>query len=948
MGLTTDYTRFSASGDPFGLIGSSNSCIRYVKINGIADKYVATSGLQHINIWDIKTQQLIYTIGSGTAMITYFAVDFTNEPLIAIGRDDGSIQIVNYATQDLKITFNGHKGAITCLSFDSKEMRLVSGGVDTTIIVWDIVNECGLFKLKGHKNLITQVKFMKNHNCMISSSKDGTIKFWDLETQHCFKTFIAHRNQVLDFILIKNDTRLITGSDELKVWKIQLKSEAELSKENTDEMEEEEEVEDSENVEDESSLFKVTSYGSILRECDSRFRGFGIDSKERFFLSYGVSAKVECFKIRTDKEITLKVQKKARKERNKKSKKRLANENEPEIEETFDEVSITIKDEIERLESFKASAKVKFCDIFVQNQISKVTLLLMNNTTETFSFNLVNSEVEKLGSLENEGHRTDVRTVSFSADNLLILSASSDSLKIWNRSTRRCITTIKEDFEYALCSLFVHGDKYAITGTKTGKLQIFDIGLAEIIETIEASEEGKPIWSICAHPDGKSIISGSEDKIVKFWDLELVKSPKTNKMVITLVHSRTLSTDEGVLCVQISPNSKFIAVSMLDCTVKIFYLDTLKFFLSLYGHKLPVLSMDISDDSSIIVTGSGDKNLKIWGLDFGDCRRSIFAHDEAITGVKFVPNSKLLFTCSRDKTIKYWNASDFERIMTLKGHQSEVWCLACSPNGKYLVSASHDKTLRLWMETDELLILEEEREIEREEELNNLTDDDTNRVIPGDVNQESSLPVKSTKETIIATERLIEAIDIFKEQIKANALYNAQCQTATSEGKKPPKSLAPNPVLSAFKTDDPYRYIYIILTRIKPSEIQETILSLPFNYVSDLLIILTSHLEKGWDREMILKYICFIIRTHFGQISSTPRLIPTIDKLRSLMKPKLMETKDLFGFNQSAFQFLQSEIESREEIRLFYETFNKKREKSRNKRKKARKVVENAPILSLK
>jgi len=49
--------------------------------------------------------------------------------------------------------------------------------------------------------------------------------------------------------------------------------------------------------------------------------------------------------------------------------------------------------------------------------------------------------------------------------------------------------------------------------------------------------------------------------------------------------------------------------------------DTLKFFLSLYGHKLPVTAMDISSDSTLIATGSADRNLKFWGLDFGDCHR---------------------------------------------------------------------------------------------------------------------------------------------------------------------------------------------------------------------------------------------------------------------------------------------------------------------------------------
>ena len=60
------------------------------------------------------------------------------------------------------------------------------------------------------------------------------------------------------------------------------------------------------------------------------------------------------------------------------------------------------------------------------------------------------------------------------------------------------------------------------------------------------------------------------------------------------------------------------------------FMDSMKFFLSLYGHKLPVLSMDISSDSSLLISGSADKNIKIWGLDFGDCHRSLFAHADSI------------------------------------------------------------------------------------------------------------------------------------------------------------------------------------------------------------------------------------------------------------------------------------------------------------------------------
>jgi WD40 repeat protein len=46
-------------------------------------------------------------------------------------------------------------------------------------------------------------------------------------------------------------------------------------------------------------------------------------------------------------------------------------------------------------------------------------------------------------------------------------------------------------------------------------------------------------------------------------------------------------------------------------STQVYYLDTFKFFLSLYGHKLPVLCMDISSDSTLLISGSADKNIKV-------------------------------------------------------------------------------------------------------------------------------------------------------------------------------------------------------------------------------------------------------------------------------------------------------------------------------------------------
>lgn len=63
-----------------------------------------------------------------------------------------------------------------------------------------------------------------------------------------------------------------------------------------------------------------------------------------------------------------------------------------------------------------------------------------------------------------------------------------------------------------------------------------------------------------------------------------------------------------MLCLRYSPTKSqerlMLAVGLLDSTVRVYYEDSLKFFLSLYGHKLPVMCIDISYDCSILISGT--------------------------------------------------------------------------------------------------------------------------------------------------------------------------------------------------------------------------------------------------------------------------------------------------------------------------------------------------------
>jgi len=54
------------------------------------------------------------------------------------------------------------------------------------------------------------------------------------------------------------------------------------------------------------------------------------------------------------------------------------------------------------------------------------------------------------------------------------------------------------------------------------------------------------------------------------------------------MHEHLLRRRYGLFCSFCSRDGKYIAVALLDSTVKVFFEDSLKFSLSLYGHRLPV------------------------------------------------------------------------------------------------------------------------------------------------------------------------------------------------------------------------------------------------------------------------------------------------------------------------------------------------------------------------
>ncbi|KAK4940154.1 beta transducin [Elasticomyces elasticus] len=883
---------------------------------------------EDVLIWDLKKAERvgIWTVQDNTAVVTVICRSETDPDVFAVGYEDGKIRIWDSRTATVVITFNGHKTAITYLKFDRSGVRLASGSKDTDIILWDLVAEVGLYRLRGHKDQITSLNFLTVDNTqtadgadqdeaaeddtsdtfLLSTSKDALIKVWDLSTQHCIETHVTQTNgECWALGLMRDCTSCMTaGNDgELKVWLI-----------NQNAMQQK--LQNSEgNAQD-----VLQERGTLYRQGRDRPLAVRFHHRRELIAVHGSDKTVELLRIRSENEVRRTL---VRKRKRRKEKADAAADGDSgvdvadEKEDTTDISTAAASDVFVPYILVRTGGKVRSIDWAGHKGGKAIQMLVATSNNQLEVFDITAAENKKTAeapdysrtlSVDMPGHRSDIRCVALSSDDRMLATASHGSLKIWNTRTQSCLRTL--ECGYALCMAFLPGDKIVVVGTREGTLEVFDIAASTLLDTINAHE--RDIWSLKVSPDGKSLVTGSADKSAKFWQFKVVQEEvlgtarKNSKL--TLVHSRTLKVADDILSVCFSPDERLLAVSTLDNTVKVFFVDSLKLFLSLYGHKLPVLSMDISYDSKLIVTSSADKNVRVWGLDFGDCHKAFFAHQDSILSVLFVPNNNEgnghhFFSASKDKVIKYYDADKFEQIQKLEGHHGEIWAMAVAHSGDFLVSASHDKSIRIWQETDEQIFLEEEREKELEELYENtlLTslEKDEEQANGDNDELEATTAGKQTAQTLMAGEKIAEALELGYEDLKLIQGYE-------QERRMNPKTALPqrDPVFLANNNVPATVYVLNVFQRIPSASLQDALLVLSFSQLPALFTFLALWAREGRNIPLTCRILFFMLKTHQKQIVSSQALKVTLEEVRNRLRHTLQKHKHDLGFNLAGLRVL--------------------------------------------
>ncbi|MBY5282757.1 NACHT and WD repeat domain-containing protein, partial [Anabaena sp. PCC 7938] len=156
---------------------------------------------------------------SGMSPFSYNCVFSPDGSRIATSGSE-TVKLWNLEGKSIAI-LQGHQGYVSAVGFSSDNQKIVSGGADKTVRVWDLQgNQIGL-PLRGHQRFITSVDFVsKDKQIVVSGSDDGSVRLWNLRDQSVGLVLSAGDKLVTAVAVSPNGKYFVTGSQEgmLHLW----------------------------------------------------------------------------------------------------------------------------------------------------------------------------------------------------------------------------------------------------------------------------------------------------------------------------------------------------------------------------------------------------------------------------------------------------------------------------------------------------------------------------------------------------------------------------------------------------------------------------------------------------------------------------------------------------------------------------------------------------------